>query len=112
MISDEGIESYRFAPEQPARPCIFEYIYFARPDSIVNGRSVYDVRKNMGQQLAAESPANADVVIPVPDSGVPGRAGFRPRLAACLTNSASSATIMWAAPSSSRRNRCANSACA
>ncbi len=76
VISDEGIESYRFAPEQPARPCIFEYIYFARPDSIVNGRSVYDVRKNMGQQLAAESPANADVVIPVPDSGVPAALGF------------------------------------
>jgi amidophosphoribosyltransferase len=76
VISDEGIQSYRFAPKQPARPCIFEYIYFARPDSIVNGRSVYDVRKKMGQQLAAEAPANADVVIPVPDSGVPAALGF------------------------------------
>ena len=54
VISDDGIQSYRYAPKQPARPCIFEYIYFARPDSIVNGRSVYDVRKNMGQQLAVE----------------------------------------------------------
>src|SRR6188472_3539275 len=76
VISDDGIQSYRYAPKQPARPCIFEYIYFARPDSIVNGRSVYDVRKKMGQQLAVESPANADVVIPVPDSGVPAALGF------------------------------------
>ena len=53
VISDDGIESYRFAPKQPARPCIFEYIYFARPDSIVNGRSVYDVRKNMGAAARA-----------------------------------------------------------
>src|SRR3954470_11238444 len=76
VISDEGIESFRFVPEHPARPDIFEYIYFARPDSIVNGRSVYDVRKGMGRELAAESPANADVVIPVPDSGVPAALGF------------------------------------
>ena len=76
VISDEGVQSFRFAPKQPARPCIFEYIYFARPDSIVNGRSVYDVRKNMGRELAMEAPANADVVIPVPDSGVPAALGF------------------------------------
>jgi len=76
VVSDEGIESFRFAPEQPARPCIFEYIYFARPDSIVNGRSVYEVRKGMGRELALESPANADVVIPVPDSGVPAALGY------------------------------------
>ncbi|NIX77665.1 amidophosphoribosyltransferase [Microvirga terricola] len=76
VISDEGIESIRFAPKQPARPCIFEYIYFARPDSVVNGRNVYQVRKGMGRELALESPANADVVIPVPDSGVPAALGF------------------------------------
>src|SRR5919112_629596 len=76
VISEEGIESFHFAPKQPARPCIFEYIYCARPDSIVNGRSVYEVRKAMGRELAREAPASADVVIPVPDSGVPAALGF------------------------------------
>src|SRR5918997_1529917 len=70
VISDEGVESFRFAPKQPARPDIFKNIYFARPDSVVNGHSVYAVRKNMGHELAVESPADADVVIPVPDFGV------------------------------------------
>ena len=60
----------------PPRPCIFEYIYFARPDSVIGGRNVYDVRKNMGAQLAKESPASADVIVPVPDSGVPAAMGF------------------------------------
>jgi amidophosphoribosyltransferase len=58
------------------RPCIFEYIYFARPDSVVHGRSVYDVRKRMGAELAAEAPIEADVVVPVPDSGVPAAIGY------------------------------------
>jgi amidophosphoribosyltransferase len=59
-----------------ARPCIFEYIYFARPDSVIGGRAVYDVRKNMGAQLAREAPATADVIVPVPDSGVPAAMGY------------------------------------
>jgi amidophosphoribosyltransferase len=59
-----------------ARPCIFEYIYFARPDSIVGGRNVYDVRKTMGAELAREAPATADVIVPVPDSGVPAAIGY------------------------------------
>src|SRR5205085_9779709 len=63
-------------PPMGARPCIFEYIYFSRPDSAIGGRSVYDVRKTMGAQLAREAPANADVVIPVPDSGVPAAIGY------------------------------------
>ena len=58
------------------RPCIFEYIYFARPDSIVGGRSVYQIRKNVGHQLATEAPADADIVVPVPDSGVPAALGY------------------------------------
>jgi len=76
VISREGVESHRFVPKYPARLCIFEYIYFARPDSIVGGRSVYEVRKEMGRHLALESPANADVVIPIPDSGVPAAIGY------------------------------------
>jgi amidophosphoribosyltransferase len=76
VISDEGIESIRPFPKQPARPCIFEYIYFSRPDSVLNGRSVYEVRKSMGRELAMESPVEADVVVPIPDSGVPAALGF------------------------------------
>ena len=76
VITKEGLESLRPFPPQPAQPCIFEYIYFSRPDSVVHGRSVYDVRKAMGAQLALESTVPADVVIPVPDSGVPAAIGF------------------------------------
>jgi amidophosphoribosyltransferase len=76
VISDEGVESLRPFPPRPARPCIFEYIYFARPDSIVHGKPVYDVRKAMGAELAREAPVEADVVVPVPDSGVPAALGF------------------------------------
>ena len=76
VISEEGITSLKPFGDCPARPCIFEYIYFARPDSVVNGLPVYSVRKNMGLELAHEAPADADVVIPVPDSGVPAALGF------------------------------------
>ena len=76
VISDEGIESLRPFPKKPMRPCIFEYIYFARPDSIVHGRSVYEVRKAFGAQLARETQIDADVIVPVPDSGVPAAIGF------------------------------------
>ncbi len=76
VISEEGVQSLRPWPRQQARPCIFEYIYFARPDSIVNGRDIYAVRKEMGGELAREAPADADVVVPVPDSGVPAAIGF------------------------------------
>jgi amidophosphoribosyltransferase len=75
-ISDQGIDSHRAFPAQPARPCIFEYIYFARPDSIMGGHCVYDVRKGLGRELAREAPADADVVVPVPDSGVPAAIGY------------------------------------
>ncbi|QGZ33453.1 amidophosphoribosyltransferase [Stappia indica] len=71
-----GIESYFPFGRRPARPCIFEYIYFSRPDSILGGRSVYNVRKEFGRQLALETPVEADVIVPVPDSGVPAALGF------------------------------------
>ncbi len=80
VISEDGIESHWPFPRQPARPCIFEYIYFSRPDSVLGGRSVYDVRKKMGMQLAREAPADVDVVVPVPDSGVPAALGFAQQL--------------------------------
>jgi amidophosphoribosyltransferase len=76
VISDEGVESLRPFPRQPMRPCIFEYIYFARPDSVVNGRNVYDIRKAMGAELAREAGVEADVVCAVPDSGVPAAIGY------------------------------------
>ena len=76
IISETGIESLKPFGVLPARPCIFEYIYFARPDSIVHGKSVYQVRKQMGAELARESGVDADVVIPVPDSGVPAALGY------------------------------------
>jgi amidophosphoribosyltransferase len=76
VFDENGVQSHKpFAP-QPPRPCIFEYIYFARPDSIVGGRSVYDVRKAMGAQLARETHVEADVIVPVPDSGVPAALGY------------------------------------
>jgi amidophosphoribosyltransferase len=76
VFSSDKVETLRPFPIVAPRPDIFEYIYFARPDSIVGGRSVYQVRKKLGQQLALESPALADVVVPVPDSGVPAAIGY------------------------------------
>ena len=76
IITDDGLESLKpFAPANK-RFCIFEYVYFARPDSVVEGISVYDVRKRIGAQLALESPADADIVVPVPDSGTPAAIGY------------------------------------
>jgi amidophosphoribosyltransferase len=76
VITKDGIESHRPFPKRPARPCIFEYIYFARPDSVVGGRSVYAMRQAMGRQLAKEAAVDADVIVPIPDSGVPAALGF------------------------------------
>ena len=76
QIDDQGLKSYKPFDAKPARPCLFEYIYFARPDSVVNGKSIYAVRKAMGRQLALEHPADADIVVPVPDSGVPASLGY------------------------------------
>ncbi len=76
VIDQDGVTSLRPFPAARARPCIFEYVYFARPDSVVNGRSVYDVRKRMGRRLAQECHAEVDVIVPVPDSGVPAALGY------------------------------------
>ncbi|HZD88863.1 MAG TPA: amidophosphoribosyltransferase, partial [Pseudolabrys sp.] len=76
IFDEDGAQSHKPFPPQVPRPCIFEYIYFSRPDSIIGGRNVYDVRKGMGNELAREAPALADVVVPVPDSGVPAALGF------------------------------------
>jgi len=75
-VSDKGLRSHRpFAPQRP-RPCIFEHIYFSRPDSVLDGHSVYNVRKKIGAQLAIENPVEADIIVPVPDSGVPAAIGY------------------------------------
>ncbi|MBX3518851.1 MAG: amidophosphoribosyltransferase [Xanthobacteraceae bacterium] len=76
VVGENGLESHKPFPPMTPRPCIFEYIYFARPDSVVSGKSVYQVRRNLGTELAREAPAIADVVVPVPDSGVPAAIGF------------------------------------
>ncbi len=76
VFDEQGAQSHKPFPPKPPRPCIFEYIYFSRPDSIVGGRSVYDVRKAFGAQLARESHVEVDVVVPVPDSGVPAAVGY------------------------------------
>ncbi len=76
VITEDGVQSIKPFPPQQARPCIFEYIYFSRPDSVIGGRSVYQVRKEMGRELAREAGADIDVVIPVPDSGVPAALGY------------------------------------
>ena len=72
----DGIESITPFPRPPKRFCIFEYVYFARPDSAVEGQSVYETRKRIGAELAKEHPSPADLVIPVPDSGVPAAIGY------------------------------------
>jgi amidophosphoribosyltransferase len=76
IFDEDGAHSHKPFPPMAPRPCIFEYIYFSRPDSIVGGRPVYDVRKAMGAELAREAPTIADVIVPVPDSGVPAAIGY------------------------------------
>ena len=76
VVSESGTRSVRpFAPVRP-RPCIFEQVYFSRPDSVSDGQSVYSVRKAIGAELARENPIDADYIIPVPDSGVPAAIGY------------------------------------
>jgi amidophosphoribosyltransferase len=76
VINDQGVHSIKPFGRARARFCVFEYIYFARPDSVVEGTPVYDARKRIGRELAREAPATADIIVPVPDSGVPAGMGF------------------------------------
>ncbi len=76
VIGPSGVQSYRPFPPAPVSQCIFEYVYFSRPDSLVFGRSVHEIRKRLGRELAREQPVEADIVVPVPDSGVYAALGF------------------------------------
>jgi amidophosphoribosyltransferase len=76
VITKDGIESFYPFKKQPHRFCVFEYIYFSRPDSMVEGRNVYELRKRTGAELAREAPADADIVVPVPDSSIPAAIGY------------------------------------
>ena len=76
FVENGKLNSVKPFPSIKARPCAFEYIYFARPDSLIDGRCAYEFRKKMGEELAKEADINADLVIPVPDSGVPAALGY------------------------------------
>ena len=76
VITNDGIESIEPFKKVNERPCIFERIYFASPDSVINGKTVYTYRKSLGEQLAVENNIDADVVVPIPDSGVSAAIGF------------------------------------
>ena len=76
IISENGIESIKPFQQKKARPCIFEYIYFSRPDSIINNKSVYEYRKQLGFELAKESCVESDIIVPVPDSGIAAAIGY------------------------------------
>jgi len=76
IIEENKLNSVKPFPKQKQRPCIFEYIYFARPDSLIDNKCAYEYRKSLGIELARETDINADLVVPVPDSGVPAALGF------------------------------------
>ena len=76
IIENNELKSIKPFPKQKARPCVFEYIYFARPDSLINKKCAYEYRKNLGSELAKETDVKADLIVPVPDSGVPAALGF------------------------------------
>ncbi|MAW16956.1 MAG: amidophosphoribosyltransferase [Pelagibacteraceae bacterium] len=76
IIENNRLSSIKPFPKQKARPCVFEYIYFARPDSLIGNKCAYEYRKRFGEQLAKETDVQADMVVPVPDSGVPAALGY------------------------------------
>ena len=76
LINEDGVKSFKPYPQKQHHQCIFEFIYFARPDSFIFNRNVYEVRKSFGAQLATEAPARVDMVVPIPDSGFPAALGY------------------------------------
>ena len=76
FVENNKLCSLKPFPKQKPRPCVFEYVYFARPDSLINNKCAYEYRKNLGIQLAKETDLKADLVVPVPDSGVPAALGY------------------------------------
>jgi amidophosphoribosyltransferase len=76
VVENGELKSIKPFPKQKSRPCVFEYIYFARPDSLINNKCAYEYRKNLGSELAKETDLKADLVVPVPDSGVPAALGY------------------------------------
>jgi len=76
IVEDGDITSHRFTEVKPRRPCIFEYVYFSRPDSVSEEKDIYAVRKALGCELAKEAPADVDMIVPIPDSGNPAALGF------------------------------------
>ena len=76
IIENQDLKSIKPFPKQKPRPCVFEYIYFARPDSLINNKCAYEYRKNLGEELATETDLKADLIVPVPDSGVPAALGY------------------------------------
>ena len=106
VVGPEGVHSHFYAPALAQSQCIFEQVYFARPDSLVFGKSVQESREQMGRQFAREAPVDADLVVGVPDSGLTAalgyalRAAFRCSLGWC-------ATITWAARLSNPSSECA-----
>ena len=75
-IENNELKSIKPFPTKKQRPCVFEYIYFARPDSILNGKCAYEYRKNFGKELAKEADIDADLIVPVPDSGNAAAVGY------------------------------------
>ena len=80
VIENENLKSIKPFPSKKARPCVFEYIYFSRPDSILNNKCAYEYRKNFGHELAKESHTDVDIIVPVPDSGVPAAIGYSQKI--------------------------------
>jgi amidophosphoribosyltransferase len=76
IINKDGVKSLKPFVKKPSKFCIFEYVYFSRPDSTIEGKNVYEMRKNIGVELARENNIEADIVVPIPDSGVPAAIGF------------------------------------